>query len=90
MSGLQSFEGEDRDVKERIRLQKEQMRVWTETQIYEQKMKKEAEMRERRWVVIYNFLLRLVLNVLMIVALMNMSEMCFALLILFRRRRTNF
>ncbi|KAI8838642.1 RIB43A-domain-containing protein [Chytridium lagenaria] len=48
VSGMQKFEGEDLGVDGRARQQKEQIRIWTEQQIYEKEMRRHMEMEEER------------------------------------------
>jgi hypothetical protein len=50
VSSIQRFEGEDLAVKKRKELQKEQMRVWTEEQLYEKEMvKKETDTEKEKY-----------------------------------------
>ncbi|KAJ3217762.1 Protein Tax-1 [Dinochytrium kinnereticum] len=48
ISGMQKFEGEDLGSDGRARLQKEQIRAWTEQQIYEKEMRRNMETQEER------------------------------------------
>ncbi|KAJ3331617.1 Protein Tax-1 [Blyttiomyces sp. JEL0837] len=48
VSGLQKFEGEDLEEKERLRLQKLQMKTWVQEQMFERNLKKHQELEERR------------------------------------------
>lgn len=48
VSGMQRFEGEDLAHKERIRLQKEQMKTWTLEQTYERERKSQEELDEQK------------------------------------------
>ena len=48
ISGMQRFEGEDLAYKERLALQREQMKTWTLEQTYERERKAQQELQEKR------------------------------------------
>jgi hypothetical protein len=48
VSGMQRFEGEDLQERDRLKMQKDQMKVWTKEQMYEREMKRMEELNERR------------------------------------------
>ncbi|KAL2914447.1 hypothetical protein HK105_206014 [Polyrhizophydium stewartii] len=48
VSSLQRFEGEDLAVEGRIRLQKEQMKVWANEQVYEKERRRQEELNEKK------------------------------------------
>jgi hypothetical protein len=48
ISGMQRFEGEDLAYKERLVLQREQMKTWTLEQTYERERKAQQELQEKR------------------------------------------
>jgi hypothetical protein len=53
ISSLQRFEGEDLAVKKRDALQKEQMRIWTQEQLYEKSIaKKDSKDEQEYWILI--------------------------------------
>ena len=49
ISGMQRFEGEDLAYKERINLQKEQMKTWTLDQMYEKERRAQEELNEKKY-----------------------------------------